>query len=30
MTLPHGLAKLTLLEQVYRSKSIIEGKEYHY
>ena len=30
ITLPHGLAKLTLLEQVYRSKSIIEGKEYHY
>lgn len=30
ITLPHGLAKLTLLEQVYRAKSIMEGREYHY
>ena len=30
ITLPHGLAKLTLLEQVYRAKSIIEWREYHY
>lgn len=30
ITLPHGLAKLTILEQVYRAKSIIEGREYHY
>lgn len=30
ITLPHGLAKLTILEQVYRAKSIMEGREYHY
>ena len=30
ITLPHGLAKLTVLEQVYRAKSIIDGREYHY
>lgn len=30
ITLPHGLAKLTVLEQVYRVKSIMDGKEYHY
>lgn len=29
-TLPHGLAALTLLEQIWRGKSIIEGREYHY
>ena len=30
ITLPHGLAKLTVLEQVYRVKSIMDWKEYHY
>lgn len=30
ITLPHGLAKLTVLEQMYRVKSIGDGKEYHY
>lgn len=30
ITLPHGLAKLTILEQVYRAKSIMDGREYHY
>lgn len=30
MTLPHGLAKLVILEQVYRAKTIIEWREYHY
>lgn len=30
ITLPHGLAKLTLLEQIYRSETIKTGKTYHY
>lgn len=30
ITLPHGLAKLVLLEQIYRAKMIHEGREYHY
>ncbi len=30
ITLPHGLAKLTLLEQLYRSTTIWSGKKYHY
>ena len=30
ITLPHGLAKLVLLEQIYRAKMILEGREYHY
>lgn len=30
ITLPHGLAKLVLLEQIYRAKMISEGREYHY
>lgn len=30
MTMPHGLAKLVILEQIYRAKTIIEGREYHY
>lgn len=30
MTMPHGLAKLVLLEQIYRAKTIIEWREYHY
>lgn len=30
ITLPHGLAKLILLEQLYRAHTIIQGKKYHY
>lgn len=30
ITLPHWLAKLTLLEQIYRSETIKTGKSYHY
>lgn len=30
ITLPHGLAKLTLLEQLYRVTTIWSGKKYHY
>lgn len=30
MTLQHGLAKLVLLEQLYRISTIWEGKSYHY
>jgi len=30
MTMPHGLAKLVILEQVYRAKMIMEWREYHY
>ena len=29
-TVPHGLAKLILLEQVYRAETILSGKKYHY
>jgi 23S rRNA (pseudouridine1915-N3)-methyltransferase len=29
-TLPHGLAVLTLMEQIWRAKCIVEGREYHY
>lgn len=29
-TMPHGLAKLVLLEQIYRATTIISGKSYHY
>ncbi len=29
-TMPHGLAKLVLLEQVYRASTLIAGKQYHY
>lgn len=29
MTLPHNLAKIILLEQIYRAKMIETGKEYH-
>ena len=30
ITLPHGLAKVTLLEQLYRVGTIEQGKLYHY
>jgi 23S rRNA (pseudouridine1915-N3)-methyltransferase len=30
MTFPHELARLILLEQIYRSATIIKGKTYHY
>lgn len=30
ITLPHGLAKVTLLEQLYRIGTIEQGKSYHY
>jgi len=30
MTMPHGLAKLVLLEQIYRIWTIQSGKKYHY
>lgn len=30
MTMPHGLAKLVVLEQVYRASTIRDGREYHY
>ncbi|EKD25160.1 MAG: Ribosomal RNA large subunit methyltransferase H [uncultured bacterium (gcode 4)] len=30
ITLPHGLAKVTLLEQIYRIGTIEQGKSYHY
>ena len=30
ITLPHGLAKLTLLEQIYRIGTLESGKTYHY
>lgn len=30
ITLPHGLAKLTLIEQLYRITTIRSGKKYHY
>lgn len=29
MTLPHNIAKIVLLEQIYRAKMIEAGKEYH-
>ena len=30
ITLPHGLAKLTLIEQLYRCTTLWTGKKYHY
>lgn len=30
ITLPHWLAKLTLIEQIYRAETIRTGKSYHY
>ncbi|NOZ44115.1 MAG: 23S rRNA (pseudouridine(1915)-N(3))-methyltransferase RlmH [bacterium] len=30
ITMPHGLAKLILLEQIYRAETIHIGKKYHY
>lgn len=30
MTFPHWLAKILILEQIYRSDSILKGREYHY
>jgi len=30
MTLPHELAKVVLLEQIYRGLAIIRGKQYHH
>lgn len=29
-TMPHGLAKLVVLEQLYRVQTLIDGKKYHY
>jgi 23S rRNA (pseudouridine1915-N3)-methyltransferase len=29
-TMPHGLVKLVVLEQIYRCFQIISGKQYHY
>jgi 23S rRNA (pseudouridine1915-N3)-methyltransferase len=30
LTMPHELARLVLIEQIYRAATIMRGKEYHY
>jgi len=30
MTFPHEMARMILLEQIYRASAIMSGKEYHY
>ena len=30
ITMPHGLAKLVLIEQIYRIGQISQGRQYHY
>lgn len=30
MTFPHEMARLFLLEQIYRATTIVKGKDYHY
>ena len=30
MTLPHRMARLVLLEQIYRALTIIRGEPYHH
>jgi 23S rRNA (pseudouridine1915-N3)-methyltransferase len=30
ITMPHGLAKLVLVEQLYRCSTLDSGKNYHY
>jgi 23S rRNA pseudoU1915 N3-methylase RlmH len=30
MTIPHEMARLVLLEQLFRVETILRGKEYHH
>lgn len=30
ITVPHGLAKLIIVEQIYRNETMKSGKDYHY